>query len=92
MFNQGHHVGYANCKDLVQVLYPDLNLSHLPPFSMDVAKFIMEIHASALNPYQYTRSDTRRTYHGASSQAKDSPRGSGIIKDRLPITMESVEP
>lgn len=51
IFDEGHILGYGNYKDLIWVIYPDLDLGHLPPFNMDMVKFIMEIYASALNPY-----------------------------------------
>lgn len=43
-------------------------ISHLPPFGMDEAKFIMKICAPVLNPYQYIGSGTRCwTFHWVSS-------------------------
>lgn len=43
MFDQGHQVGFSNCKALVRVLYLDLDLNCLPPSSIDMAKFIMKL-------------------------------------------------
>lgn len=43
MFDWGYQVRFSNCKALVRVLYSDLDLSHFPPFGMEVAKLIMEL-------------------------------------------------
>lgn len=58
MFDQGRKVGYGNYKDLIWVLYLDLDLSCLPPFKMGVAKFIMEICVLVSNLYRYMGFDT----------------------------------
>lgn len=49
MFNQGHQVGFSNYKDLVWVLYLDLDISCSSLSGIDVAKFIIKIAMNA-NP------------------------------------------
>lgn len=91
MFDQDHQVGFSNCRDLVRVLYSDLDLSHLPPYGMHVAKFIIEILEN-LKLHQDTRSDTScRSHHGESSQKKDAPGGLGTAKDQSSI-MKPINP
>lgn len=53
MFIIAHCVEYCNYKDMVWVLYLDLDPSCLPPFKMDVITFFLEIHVRNLNPYQF---------------------------------------
>lgn len=88
MFNQGHQLGFSNCKALLWVFYLDLNLSRLPSSGMDMAKFIMELMANP-SPCLDTGPDT--FHYGVSSQMKDSLDSSGIAKDPSPTTKKPLE-
>ena len=59
-------MGYNNCKALIQVLYPTLDLSHLPFSGIDMDKFIMEPN----DPYE-----------GVLFPPGDLPRSFGATKD-----------
>lgn len=51
MFDWGHLVGYVNYRDLIWVLYPTIDLQHLPPSGMSISKFIMELTMNPSPPW-----------------------------------------
>lgn len=63
---------------LIWVLYLDIAIRWLPPSSMDVGKFIMEL-ATNLSPLQDERSSV--SHRGAPLHSGDGLGASGILKD-----------
>lgn len=49
LLDQGHLVRY-NCKTLIRVLYPRIDLRQVPPLGMDMGKFITELAANLSPP------------------------------------------
>lgn len=52
MFIIAHDVGYYNYRDLAQVLYLYLDLSHLSPFVMDVIAFFLKTYRESRYQFQ----------------------------------------
>lgn len=51
VFVIAHYIKYFNYRNLVWILYPDLDFSHLPLFGMDVILFFLDTHKEKL--YQF---------------------------------------
>lgn len=83
IFDQGHLVGFNNCKALIRVHYLNLDLCHLSASSMDISKFIIEL---AANPSPPREKMSNASYRGAPLQSRDSLGGSRVAKDPSPIT------
>lgn len=86
MFNQGRQVGFSNYQALVWVLYPKLNLSHLPPSCIEVGMFIIQLVVD-LSSHLDIGSNT---LYGLASQAKDSVGTSKTTKGLSLVMKEPV--
>lgn len=78
MFDRGYQVRFLNCQALVWVLHLKLDLNRLPPSSMNVAKFIMQLIVDSI-PHPGIEPDTSPC--GVISQVKGLLGSSRSIKD-----------
>lgn len=71
MFNIVHFIGYSTCRNIVQILHPNLNLSRLSSFRRNLDKFIIEICKAS--SYQFLEFVVRRhASHGEQIHEIDS--------------------
>lgn len=89
MFDQGHLVGYNNCKSLIRILYPNIDLHRLPPSGIDVGKFIMALGA---NPSPSRKRRINASHRGASLPLGDPLESLEVAKDPSSAMMGPMDP
>lgn len=77
MFDKGHQVGYDNYKALIWILYPSIDLHHLPPSGLSIGKFIIKL---AMNPSPSWDEWFNSPHRRMSPRSKNLPRGLKLSK------------
>lgn len=89
LFDQCHQVGYINCKDLIWVLYPTIDHCRLPPSSITVNMFIMEL---VMNPSPSLEEGFNTPHQGVPLPWGDPLESFEVVRDPSSITRGPIDP